>query len=178
VGQHAIGHEVGELHALGPAFLEEAGAVDHLRALFHLFEEGGVVGDFVLEVGVLDEAVRAFGRLQCRANRRPLASILNMLNEMNALVLCHHLLDLGHRGVAGAVIADDDLLFESDRLGVNRRDLPEHFSDRALFAVGGDQDGQQHAAPWYHSPQVLSILSFSYLLLLFPGAGEASTNRP
>jgi hypothetical protein len=52
-------------------------------------------------------------------------------------------LDDGDGAVGRAVVADQDLLVEAGRLGVDRAHLPQDLADRALLLVRGDQDGQE-----------------------------------
>ena len=54
------------------------------------------------------------------------------------------LLDDRDAVVGGAVVADDDLFFEADRLGVHRADLTQHLADGRLLLIRRNDDGEQH----------------------------------
>jgi hypothetical protein len=62
-------------------------------------------------------------------------------DQTDALVGGDALADDIDRAVGRAVVADQDLLAEAHRLGLDGGDLAQHLADGALLLVGRDEDG-------------------------------------
>ena len=76
-----------------------------------------------------------------RSTDRRTFPAVRLPEEHNSVVVRGKALDDVRGAVGRAVVHDDDLRVESERV-----DPVEHFADRRGFVVGGDQEGNAHGA--------------------------------
>ena len=129
---------------------QEARAIDDVGAsLDDRREELRVLVRIELEVGVLDEQHVAGRERQPEADGGPLSHVDRAVVDMHGQVRRQHaLVDRAARAVGGAVVRDHD--FHLDPAEVHGGHALEHFVDRLLFVVNGNDDGQTHGPRCRH----------------------------
>lgn len=145
-GQETVAPQIRPRKPIGR--IPEAGAVDHIRLSSQDgSQEARVLLWIEFQVGVLNHEQISISAAEPDAHGGPLAHIDGCGDGADLWVVSGQFVDDGEASVCGAIVHHDNLPFQP--LQGDVQDLPEHLSDKLLFVVHRDDNGEFHAVPSY-----------------------------